>query len=456
MREYQLRNPFDDSPVVREKPEPSVDSDPSASTAADARTKPLTVTQLSRRIAGVLEETFSYGVWVEGELSDPKIYPSGHLWFDLKDSGASVKSVMWKDAVGRIKFKPEQGLQVICFGKVDFYAPRGEIKFVVRAIEPKGIGALQLAFEQLKERLQKEGLFDEERKRPLPDFPERIGIVTSPRGAAIDDMLKVLGGQVEVVLCPSRVQGDACAESIALGIDILNRREELDLLIVGRGGGSLEDLWGFNEEAVAKAIFKSRLPVISAVGHEKDVSIADLVADVRAATPTKAAEMVLARRRDCLNRLAAVLECAELTQPEEWIAELTEQVEDHQQSLVDGLREPILNAAHSLRVLHGDLMACSPQAIILQQAERLHRLHESLDTGMARSLEQMTGRFLGLAGRMNALSPLAVLERGYSITFDAQGKILKEVAAMKPGQLIQTKLHRGRVTSRVEETNTSS
>jgi exodeoxyribonuclease VII large subunit len=264
-------------------------------------------------------------------------------------------------------------------------------------------------------------------------------------------MLKVLDGRVQVTLFPTRVQGDGAPEAIVRGIEMLNQREDLDLLIVGRGGGSLEDLWCFNDEAVARAIFKSRLPVISAVGHEKDVSIADLTADCRAATPTKAAELVIACRAQAFSRLDAVLQEPAFTEPEEWVAELKERVEEIQEQLVDGLWDPILQTANRLGLLHSDLLGCSPQAVILQQAERLHGLQQSLESGMARSLESAAARFMRLTSQLNALSPLAVLERGYSITFDSHGKIIKKADAVKPGDVIQTRLHKGRLTSRVEK-----
>lgn len=443
MREFELKSPFaqpmEEAPFSMPPPGPH---------------RVLTVSELARQIQGLFEETFSADLWVEGELSDPKIYPSGHLWFDLKDPQATLKAVMWRDDARRVKFQPEQGLKVILCGRVDFYAPRGEVKFVARAMEPKGLGALQLAFEQMKERLQKEGLFDEARKRPLPLFPERIGIVTSPRGAAIDDILKLLRGEVEVVLYPSRVQGEAAAEAVAKGIEVLNHWEgegkRLDLLIVGRGGGSLEDLWAFNEEALARVIVASRIPVISAVGHEKDVTISDLVADVRATTPTKAAELVIAQRRHCFHRLDQLLVEPALVEPERWLQEMKEQLEDLGQRLLESLQEPLLNGCHTLRVLHGDLMACSPQALILHEVQRLSELARTLQTQLVHALDQLTARVDGLAGRLHALSPLAVLERGYSITFDEQGKILKEASSVKPGDKIQTKLHRGRLLSRVE------
>ena len=421
VRNYQLNNPDGELSRVAEPF--------TADLTTDSPRRTLTVSELTRQLKELFEQTFAYSVYVEGELSDPKIYPSGHLWFDLKDSQSTLKCVMWKESVRAMKFQPEQGLKVVCSGRVEFYTPRGEVKFSVRSIEPKGMGALQLAFEQLKEKLQKEGLFSEERKRPLPVFPQRIGIVTSPQGAAIDDLLRILRGEVEVILKPSRVQGNGAAEAIARGIEELNRLDGLDLLIVGRGGGSLEDLWAFNEEEVARSIFHSHLPVISAVGHEKDWSIADLVADARAPTPTKGAEMVLAQRRLCLNRLAAVLEEPAFARPEEWLVE---------------------RDAHRLQLLQGDLLACSPQAFLRHQSERLHGLQGTLNTSIQHLLRETTDRVHGLAGQLHALSPLSVLDRGYSITFDEQGRILKKASQVKPGDRLRTRLHEGEIHSKVE------
>jgi exodeoxyribonuclease VII large subunit len=259
------------------------------------------------------------------------------------------------------------------------------------------------------------------------------------------------------------------ADAIARGIRELNDLElrngaasssrshhldRLDLLIVGRGGGSLEDLWAFNEETVARAIAASRLPVISAVGHEKDVTISDLVADLRAPTPTKAAEMVLAQRRACLERFLRALEETAFTEPEIWLEELKENLIELEEQLVEGLREPLIAGCQRLQVLQRDLLSCSPQALILHQAERLHRFQSSLVTGFVHALEQATSHFLGLVGRLNALSPLQVLARGYSITFDAQGRIVKLASSVRVGDLIETKLHRGRLKSKVESTET--
>ncbi|MBI3333769.1 MAG: exodeoxyribonuclease VII large subunit [Candidatus Omnitrophica bacterium] len=389
--------------------------------------KVLTVSELSRQIQSLLEGSFP-AVWVEGEVSQPTLSTKGHMYFSLKDAGALIRCVVWRDAREGIRFNLEHGLQVICLGRVSLYPQRGDYQLYVEQVEPKGMGALQLAFEQLKEKLQKEGLFDEERKRPLPDFPARVGVVTSPTGAAIQDILKILRGSVEVFLRPVRVQGEGSAEAVAQAIKELNACDRLDLLIVGRGGGSLEDLWAFNEEAVARAIFRSKLPVISAVGHEKDVTISDLVADVRAPTPTKAAEMVVTQRSLFLDRLLAVLENPAFTEPEEWLKGFKEEVEG----------------------LEARLVASSPQAFILHQAEKLHGFQQSLVTGMSHTVDRLSAQMSGLAGRLNALSPLAVLDRGYSITFNEKGQILKEAGSVKPGQTLRTRLHQGEIKSRVE------
>ena len=442
MRSYRLRDPEAGLSKVADQP---LLSEPETR-------RTLTVSELTRQLKELFEDTFAYSVYVEGELSDPKLYPSGHLWFDLKDSQSMLKCVMWRDSARAMKFRPEHGLQVVCSGRVEFYAPRGEVKFSVRSMEPKGMGALQLAFEQLKEKLDKEGLFAEERKSPLPAFPERVGLVTSPQGAAIDDMLRILRGETEVVLKPTRVQGEGSAAAIAQGILELNQWDDLDLLIVGRGGGSLEDLWAFNEEGVARAIAASRLPVISAVGHEKDWTIADLVADVRAPTPTKGAELVIERRRGCFSRLASVLDEPAFARPEEWLGDLVEGIEELESELAEGLKQPLFSAAHELKVLQEELLACSPQAFLLHQSERLHRLQGTLTARVQQLISQGADRTHGLAGRLHALSPLAVLERGYSITFDEQGKIIKKSAQVKPGDRIETRLHEGQIRSRVEET----
>ncbi|PIQ81915.1 MAG: exodeoxyribonuclease VII large subunit [Candidatus Omnitrophica bacterium CG11_big_fil_rev_8_21_14_0_20_64_10] len=450
-REYRLKNPFADDAPKYEAAESAADTDGGRPAAEPAGRQTLTVSELADRVKGLLTTGFPYGVWVEGELSDPRVWSSGHLYFTLKDDRASLKGMMWAADLQNLKFQPEQGLKVICYGKPDFYPPRGELSFKARTMEPQGRGALQLAFEQMVRRLEKEGLFAEARKKPLPAFPEKVGVVTSPTGAAIGDILKRLQGQTEVLLYPCRVQGNSAIPSIVRGIEALNAREDLDLLIVGRGGGSLEDLWAFNEEAVVRAVFDSRLPVISAVGHEKDIAITDLAADLRATTPTNAAEIVLRQRAQTLDRLRRALEEPAFTEPESWIEAWTEQLAGLEEQLLEGLEEPLLTGTHRLRVLQGELMLCSPQTFILHEAQRLQGLQERLTAGMRRRLEGLTGRLHGLAGRLHALSPLAVLERGYSITFDQRGKVLKRADQVRPGEVLETRLRRGTIRSRVEE-----
>ena len=261
-----------------------------------------TVSELTRGIRSILEQAFDT-VWVEGEISNYVLAQSGHAYFSLKDETSQVRCVFFKGNRIRVKFDPEDGDQVLLFGRVNVYEPRGEYQIVVEAMEPRGLGALQKAFEQLKAKLEKEGLFDEAHKQALPEFPWKIGIVTSPTGAAIRDLLNVLhrrNPRVSVVLAPAKVQGEGAAEEIAQAIRDLNTLEELDVLIVGRGGGSIEDLWAFNEEVVARAIHESKLPVVSAVGHEIDFTISDFVADLRAPTPSAAAELVVPRLQEPL------------------------------------------------------------------------------------------------------------------------------------------------------------
>ena len=412
-----------------------------------------TVSELTREIKGVLEQAFAV-VWIEGEVSDPKLYPSGHLYFDLKDDHAVLKCVMWQSHAARLKFSLEQGLQAVCCGRVSVYEKRGSYQLYVETIEPKGLGALQLAFDQLCAKLEKEGLFDPARKRPLPAFPQSVGVVTSPSGAAIEDLLKILRGHVRVVLSPTRVQGDGAAAQIARRIEGLNHRDDLDVLIIGRGGGSLEDLWAFNEEVVARAVAASRLPVISAVGHEKDTAISDLVADVRAPTPTKAAELIVAQRQAVLRRFAQVLEVPAFAAPDDWLDDLTEQLTRVRDGLSEEAAAALTGLVERVRLAHAHVWQQSPQALVERHAQRLGHVQAQLTTGMTRALEQALARAAGLAGRLHALSPLAVLARGYSITFDPQGRIIRRAAHASPGMEIRTRVHDGELLSRVTRTTT--
>src|SRR5688572_11668421 len=265
----------------------------------------LTVSQLAAQLAAMVEERFP-AVWVEGEISNFKVYQSGHAYFTLKDDSAQMRCVLFRNRARRIRFTPGDGLHVLAFGSIEVYAQRGEYSLVIELLEPRGLGALQLAFEQLKERLAGEGLFDAARKRSLPRFPRKIGIVTSPSGAAIRDMLRVIGrrfGEIHIVIAAAKVQGEGAAQEVAQGVRDLNALGDVDVIIVGRGGGSLEDLWAFNDEMLARTIAASKVPVISAVGHEVDFTIADFVADLRAPTPSAAAEIVSQTKEELRRRV---------------------------------------------------------------------------------------------------------------------------------------------------------
>jgi exodeoxyribonuclease VII large subunit len=402
------------------------------SPAASSAPTVLSVSQLTGLLKGTLESTFS-GLWVGGEISEVARPQSGHLYFTLKDADAQIRGVMWRSTAQRLRFNLEDGQQVICLGDLDIYPPRGSYQLVVRPVEPQGLGALQIAFRQLQQKLAAEGLFDPRYKKPLPRFPRRIAFVTSPTGAAVRDFLEVANRRfqgIEILVIPARVQGTGAAAEIARGIELANQMPNpVDVLVVGRGGGSLEDLWCFNEEAVVRAIFASRIPVVSAVGHEIDVTLADLVADVRALTPSEAAERVVPSADELLQRLAAL-----------------------QRQLVAGLRGRVAGSRARLDAL-------ATRRIFRLPAERVHQLSRRLDELDARSSRAIAGnlrrfqeRIHSLAGRLESLSPLAVLSRGYSVTQHAEsGNIVRSAEEVQIGELLQTRLHRGNVTSRVED-----
>ena len=388
----------------------------------------LSVSRLVGLIKDVVEENFMQ-VLILGEIANFSAPASGHFYLSLKDDNAQLRAVMFRTQNRLLRFRPENGMQVLCAGRVSLYSQRGELQVVVDHMEPQGQGALQVAFEQLKARLAAEGLFDAARKRPLPTFPRTIGVVTSATGAAIHDILQVLrrrGAGVRVLLRPVRVQGDGAALEIAEAIADLNLHGQADVLIVGRGGGSTEDLWAFNEEPVARAVYASRIPVISAVGHEVDVSIGDLVADLRAPTPSAAAEMVAKGREELERHVDHLL--LRLTGP--------------MQSRLVVLRERLNGLRRRLR---------SPQERLRQGGRQLVDLQRRLQSAMAQRQRQ-AGNRLGLAcGRLDALSPLATVQRGYAIVFDAQGQsVIRDAAQLTPGQQVRIRLPRGRFCSRVE------
>ena len=391
-----------------------------------------TVTELTRHLKGLLEEAFP-SVWVEGEVSNFSAPSSGHRYFTLKDAESQIRCAFFRHLNQYLRFDLKDGLRVVCRGHISVYERRGDYQLYVEAVEPKGLGALQLAFQQLRERLEKEGLFEPARKRPIPALPERIGVVTSPTGAAIRDILNILRRRfatVHVLIHPVRVQGDGAAAEIAAAIDDFSRWKNVDVLIVGRGGGSIEDLWAFNEEVVARAIYRSRIPVISAVGHEIDWTIADLVADLRAPTPSAAAELVIRQKADLVETLEG----------------LQVRMAGVVRGQVDEARQTVEDLIHRFQLQH-------PREVLEQQAQRLDDLLHQATTVLQHRLTLARERWTARLNRLEALGPLAVLARGYSLTLTHPGKtIVRQVGQVRRGDLIETQLRRGYIISRIEYT----
>jgi exodeoxyribonuclease VII large subunit len=447
--------------------------------AAAAR-KVLTVSQVNKLVASMLGEYFS-DVWIEGEVSNFKAYASGHLYFALKDEGSQIQAVCFRHSAQRLKFRLEDGLAVVGHGRLEVYQPTGKYQVILDTIEPKGLGALQKAFEQLKRKLEKEGLFAPERKRALPVLPRTVGIVTSPSGAAIHDMLRTLRlhkAPVQVLLFPAQVQGEGAAEQIAEGVAVLCARPEVDVIIVGRGGGSIEDLWPFNEEVVARAIAAARVPVISGVGHETDFTIADFVADARAATPTAAAQLVAVTWQELdsrLNDLAGqLLEAAEqvLFEKQQAVDELArhrafELMAGHLAELghrverlagaAEGSARALLAGANSvLADLDLRLNRQNPVARVLRQKLALQALADRLDKPALALLSRHSVR-LGQAGaRLDALSPLASLGRGYSICLKPDGSVVSRTSQVETGEGVSLRVADGSIDCRVERTAQTS
>ncbi len=391
--------------------------------------KVFSVSELNRNIRFMLEDNFS-NVWVEGELSSFIHHSSGHMYFSVKDDKAVVRCAMFKGSNSRVKFKPESGMQVVVRGKVSFYAPRGDTQMIVEDMEPKGIGALQVAFDQLKKKLYQEGLFDASNKKPIPYFPNRVGIVTSLSGAVIHDIQHVLDRRfpkADLVIAPVQVQGADAKYEIQKAIQDLNEFNAVDVIILARGGGSMEDLWAFNEEIVARAIFDSKIPIISAIGHEVDYTIADFVSDERAPTPSAAAEMVYPIQLELEMTLERI---------QKQLKRLMQSVMEESEERLD-------------RILQNHFLN-KPQLLLEMPSERLERVQEKLAMGLERKYTQHAHRFAGLIGKLEVLSPLSSLARGYSIVFDAESNnIIKSTRALKPGQRLRTRLADGEFTSEV-------
>lgn len=386
------------------------------------------VSRLVALLRDVVEENF-LSVWVEGEISNFSIPSSGHYYFTLKESDAQLRTVMFRAHNRLLRFVPENGLKVVCSGRVSVYSQRGELQFIAEGMELCGVGGLQLAFEQLKERLAAEGLFANEVKRPLPAHPETVGIVTSATGAALQDILQILRRRragVRILLAPVKVQGDGAAEEIAQAINDLNRHGQADVLIVGRGGGSLEDLWAFNQEIVARAIRNSIIPVISAVGHETDTTIADFAADLRAPTPSAAAELVARGKQEREVHLDHL--CTRLST-------LIDSRLHFAQKQVEGLMKRLR----------------SPLEAVVQQRLLLIQLENRLDSGIIRRVQRQSDRLQSAFGRLDLLSPFATVARGYAIVTNPQGAVIRVARDVLPGERIHVQLQTGRLTAIVDK-----
>jgi exodeoxyribonuclease VII large subunit len=447
--------------------------------------RPLTVSELTNAVRTALEARFT-SVWVEGEISNFKAHSSGHWYFTIKDEAAQLRAKCFRSANARIRFRPTDGLHVRARGRLSVYAPRGEYEMVVESLDPIGAGALRIAFEQLRDRLQAEGLFAKELKRPLPVFPRRVGIVTSPTGAAIRDILNVISRRtrtVHVLFSPARVQGETAGPDIVRAIRLINQHHEralregrsgdlVDVLIVGRGGGSSEDLWAFNQEEVARAIRKSVIPVISAVGHETDFTIADFVADFRAPTPSAAAEIVAAHEDQIcssLERLGRQLVRLTRFRIVDARAKVQEQalsqVFDEVRARLRDARANTSSATHELQTLitrtvrnaqsraNAVTQKLSPARLQTRKVNAQARF-ETASLGCSAAMEmqlQQARERLGLAAAsLDALSPLAVLQRGYAIAQDKSGALLRDAKSVAVGDEVRVRLVKGRLNTRVE------
>src|SRR5438128_1498088 len=416
--------------------------------------KVFTVSELTRNIRGTLETKFG-AVWVQGEISNYKLHPSGHQYFTLKDQRAQISCVIWRDTMAPLQKPLADGAQVQVYGTVTVFETRGQYQLNVQILQPRGIGLLQAKFETLKRKLDAEGLFAPERKRPLPKFPRRIGIVTSPTGAAIRDMLNVLHRRapwLQILISPVRVQGTGAAQEIAVAIREIatpnDNWQPLDLIVVTRGGGSIEDLWEFNEEIVARAIFNSTVPIVSAVGHDIDFTICDFVADMRAPTPSAAAELIVPDIIDLQRRIDG---CARAL-----ARQLLNRVRDAQQRL-DHARETLQRClAHKIDgykrgLFHitAALQARSPARELMMRRNRFADLHRRLLACPPRLLDNARHRFQRIEGILRVLGPDATLRRGYSITMNERRQCIRTITAVRPKMKIRTRISDGEFDSEV-------
>lgn len=438
------------------------------------------VGQLVSQVREVVEQEF-VDVWVEGEISNYRSAPSGHLYFTLKDADAQLPVVLFRSQARLLRFRPEDGLHVLARGRVSIYEQRGQMQLVAETMEPVGAGSLQLAFEQLKEKLKSEGLFEQARKRPLPPFPRTVGIVTSPTGAVIRDFLNIVARRhsgLNVLLCPVSVQGEFSAGEVEAALKCLNGAGMVDVIVIARGGGSLEDLAPFNSERVARAIVASRLPVVSAIGHETDFTIADFAADLRAPTPSAAAELITAAQHDVGEHLARLnhrLERAarfQFLQARQRLSRvpasrtesrmttmlhrLEQRLDDLGFRMENAVRQQIRGKQRYLGDLAGAVLRHDPRQQLAHARGHFEAYRTRLDRTLERTMEASRAQLRALEARLNSLSPLAVLHRGYALVLDASGVLVRSAHQVRPGDAVTTRLSDGAFTSKVTETRDSS
>jgi len=453
--------------------------DTSVEIQSESESKPhvYTVTDISRAIKGVLEDVFD-SVWIEGEISNLRVPASKHNYFVLKDDDSQIRCVMFRNSRAGIKFDPADGDQVLVYGRVGVYEARGEYQVIVENMEPLGLGALQKAYEQLKLKLEKEGLFDENSKKPLPEYPWKVGVITSETGAAVRDIFNIMhrrNPKVSILLHPVKVQGEGSAEEIATAIDDMNRVDDVDAIIVGRGGGSIEDLWAFNEECVARAIYKSSIPIISAVGHEIDFTIADFVADLRAPTPSAAAELAVPRLDEMINQIVGntkllikqqtdliegfkhqllrLIDRKFFRSPRQIIELPSQRLDDLTQRLLRGLDNWVIIQQGRLKGEIQKLFLSSPQKEIQAFKDKSSDLHHMLVKEIQSNLSMKKERFAGTLKNLHALSPLAILDRGYSICADSiTGRAVKNSRGVNSGDQVTVNLAKGKLNCTVDKT----
>ena len=394
---------------------------------------PLSVSELTQQVRSLIETQFE-SIWVVGQVSNLTYHRSGHVYFTLKDEGAQLPAVVWKTSVSKIKFKLKDGMEIVCRGRLTVFPPQGKYQMVISELQPKGIGTLELAFQQLREKLAAEGLFQPARKKPLPDTIRRVAVITSPTGAAVKDFLQILGRRtklIDVLIVPAKVQGDGAAEEVAEAIQRVNQWNGIDCIVVTRGGGSMEDLWAFNEEVLVRAVAASAIPVVSGVGHEIDVTLCDFAADIRAATPSEAAERI--SREDSGRR-------RELLQMNHRLNDFIDrQLRIASEKLKLAMRHPIFRR---------------PEQMLEARRYRLDLCGERLDRLMDHRLQSQRDRLGNASASLEALSPLSILSRGYTLTEMAEGRLIRRAGEVNIGDTLRTRFADGVVESQCVDKKT--